>query len=119
MFNLECSPNLASRLETAKNAYSDIAQSVMLGDNNPDRDKKYEDLVKELYELTDIIIDDIKIYNSFDYVYTKRTHYRNNPEDIKKHIALLTKEQDKFKSLKASKRKKAVYTNRLIYKFFR
>lgn len=103
LFNLECSPNLASRLEAAKNAYSDIAQSVLLGDNNPERDKKYEDLVKELYELTDIIIDDIKIYNSFDYVYTKRTHYRNNPEDIKKHIALLTKEQDKFKSLKASK----------------
>ena len=103
LFDLECSSNLATRLEAAKIAYSDIAQSVLLGINSPERDKKYNDLVNELYELTDIIIDDIKIYNSFDYVYTKRTHYRSNPVDIKKYITQLVKEQDKLKSLKASK----------------
>ena len=76
LLDLETSPHLNSRFNVQKTTYSYMADYLMQGVDDPERDKLYNDIIMSLYEITDQLFDDIKINEVSDYIYDKRRYYR-------------------------------------------
>ena len=101
LLDLETSPQLNSRFNAQKTTYSYMADYLMQGVDDPERDKLYNDIIMSLYEITDQLFDDIKINEVSDYIYDKRRYYRlKGDADIHKFVSLLKTEKDKYKLMK-------------------
>lgn len=101
LLELGTSPELNSRFATQKTIYSYMIQYMLQGIEDPQRDKLYKELLTSLYEITDTLIDDIKINEASDYVYDKRRYYKaKGGVNLNNYILLLNEEQDKYQLLK-------------------
>ena len=101
LLDLETSPQLTPRFYAQKTTYSHMADYLMQGADDPERDKLYSNIINSLYEITDQLFDDIKINEVSDYIYDKRRYYRlKGGADIHKYVSLLKTEKDKYKLMK-------------------
>lgn len=104
LLSLGSSPNLVPKLKNLRTTYEYMTQYMLQGVLDPQRDKLYSDLIKSLYEITDIMIDDFMINEASDYLYDKRRYYRLKGEtSLFKNVELLKQEQEKYQLLKEAK----------------
>lgn len=69
-------PDLSSKLTTLQATYTYMTQYMLQGANDPQRLALYKNLLISLYELSDLIIDELMINESSDYLYSKRRYYK-------------------------------------------
>lgn len=69
-------PDLSSKLTTLQATYTYMTQYMLQGANDPQRLALYKNLIISLYELSDLIIDELMINESSDYLYSKRRYYK-------------------------------------------
>lgn len=103
LLELGISPYISQRLESIKTTYSYMGQYMLQGVEDPQREKLYNDILNSLYEITDLVIDELMIREDNSYIYDKRRYYQSiGGVNIDEKLCVLKRYIDKYNLIKES-----------------
>lgn len=96
-------PKITQKLENIKTTYSYMGQYMLQGVDDPQKEKLYNDILNSLYEITDLIIDELMTRDDTSYIYNKRRYYQSiGGANIEEKSTILKKYYDEYNLIKDS-----------------
>lgn len=103
LLELGISPNITQKLDNIKTTYSYMGHYMLQGVEDPHRDKLYNDILNSLYEITDLVIDELMLREDISYTYDKRRYYQSvGSVNIEEKVSSLKRYYDEFNLIKDS-----------------
>ena len=103
LLDLRIYPKINQKLEDVKSTYSYMGQYMLQGVEDPQREKLYNDILNSLYEITDLIIDELMTRDDTSYIYDKRRYYQSiGGANIEEKSSILKKHYDEYNLIKDS-----------------